>query len=573
MVVAGEFSVGSYLTTDQGLTSAGPITGVSAVGQYLLYDASKASADIINTIFVPNTYTAAEGNTRYGWALTPTHRQKEVLYGDTYIYSVDAGAWILQYTPEEDDLLNDGRYVYRLRAAEDWYKNQIAFQGVPWYRFAPRPTATLDALDRGASGDGLNIIIYDETGALTGSKGNVLESFYGVSKFKGAETPEGENNYYVDVINSRSNYLFANRPLDDTPQGKLLPIHLLLNSGLDAAGDQIGDGKRGAYIAVESLRLGGGVDNFNVTLGELQAGYDKFDKENVEDLDYILQGPGLGDVAGSVAKANFIISIVESRRDCMAFLSPPRSLVVNQSDSERITDSIIDQWANEIASSSYTVLDSGYKYTYDRFADAYRYVPLNGDVAGTLVFSSIVAEAWYSPAGMSRGQIRNVVKMPYDPSKAQRDQLYAARVNPVVTFPGEGTILYGDKTALAYSSAFDRINVRKLFLVIEKAIAKSARTALFEFNDEITRSLFKNNVNPFLRDVQSRRGMYDFLVVCDESNNPPEIIDRNEFVADIYIKPAKSINFITLNFVATKTGVNFDESVALFRGANGSTNR
>jgi len=202
---------------------------------------------------------------------------------------------------------------------------------------------------------------------------------------------------------------------------------------------------------------------------------------------------------------------------------------------------------------------------YDRFNDEYRHVPLNGDVAGTLTYSSFRSEPWFSPAGFARGQIRNVVKLSYNPSKTQRDSLYTARVNPVVTFPGEGTVLFGDKTALGYSSAFDRINVRRLFLVVEKEIAKMSRTTLFEFNDDVTRTLFKNNVNPFLREVQAKRGMYDFLVVCDETNNSPEVIDRNEFIADIYIKPAKSINFISLNFIATKTGVVFDEAVALFR--------
>ena len=249
----------------------------------------------------------------------------------------------------------------------------------------------------------------------------------------------------------------------------------------------------------------------------------------------------------------------------MVFLSPYRTAVLNQPSSTTATENIV-AWANELTSSSYAVIDSGYKYTYDRYNDQYRNIPLNGDVAGLMVFTSLTAEAWYSPAGLSRGQIRNVVKLPYNPSKKQRDQLYSSRVNPVVTFPGEGTILFGDKTALGYSSAFDRINVRKLFLVIEREIAKMSRTTLFELNDDVTRSLFKNNVNPYLRDVQAKRGMYDFLVVCDQTNNTPEVIDRNEFIADIYIKPTKSVNFISLNFIATKTGVSFDESVALFRG-------
>ena len=279
----------------------------------------------------------------------------------------------------------------------------------------------------------------------------------------------------------------------------------------------------------------------------------------------LLQGPAGDNMQMMLSpKANFLISICEERKDCMAFLSPPKYTVVNQENAQRQTQNVVD-WAQELSSSSYAVFDSGYKYQYDRYLDRYRYVPLNGDVAGTVVYSAYRAQPWYSPAGFQRGQIRNAVKLPFNPSRKQRDDLYSHRVNPVVDFPGEGTVLYGDKTALAYSSAFDRINVRRLFLICEKEIAKLSKTTLFEFNDAVTRTLFKNNVNPFLRNVQAKRGMIDFLVVCDESNNPPEIIDRNEFVADIYIKPARSINFITLNFVATKTGVSFSEAVGLNR--------
>jgi phage tail sheath protein FI len=256
--------------------------------------------------------------------------------------------------------------------------------------------------------------------------------------------------------------------------------------------------------------------------------------------------------------------MAEELKTCMAFVSPPRYAALDPLKADVITGEVIT-FFDQLSSSSYSVFDSGYKYTYDRFNDKQRYVPLNPDMAGLLTESSQIAEPWYSPAGVVRGQVRNVTRLSYNPSKEQRDQLYSARINPVTTFPGEGTILYGDKTALAYSSAFDRINVRKLFLIIEKEISKISRSVLFEFNDVTTRALFRNNVNPYLRDIQSRRGMTDFLVVCDESNNTPEIIDRNEFVADIYIKPSRSINFVTLNFVATKTGVSFSEAVGLFR--------
>jgi hypothetical protein len=566
----GLFGPGSYLTTDGGTTVVGPITAVYKLGDHILYGVSEESNYVVSTIFKPQTYTVTEAFDVFGWPEVPSLGQKSPLsgagaYGDTFVYDSDLQLWRYIYNARENDLIVDASYVYRVQVAEDWYDQQIAYQGVPWYRFAPRPSTTRFALERGAIGDGLNILIYDATGDLTGSRGNILESYIGVSKLSGARTIEGENNYYIDVINQTSSYVWANKPLEGN-------THKLLNLRLADVGSVVGDGVECSYIDQEAISLKFGENNLSVTLGEIQDGYRKFADESFEDLDYIMQGPGFNNLNDSIAKANFIISIVESKKSCMAFLSPPRFLVVGRSDSQAITDGILE-WAKEVPSSSYTFMDSGYKYSYDRFNDVYRYMPLNGDIAGDVARTSIESEPWLSPAGISRGQIYNVVRLAYNPSKQQRDQLYANRVNPVVTFPGEGTILYGDKTALGYTSAFDRINVRRLFLVVQKAIAESSRSVLFEFNDEVTRSLFKNNVNPYLRDVQSKRGMQDFLMVCDSSNNTPEIIDRNEFVADIYIKPNRSVNYIRLNFVATKTGVTFDESVALFRGTNGAINR
>ena len=555
-VAAGDFTVGMTLSADSGATETAAITAVDVIGTNTLYGIGGNFQ--VDAIFTPTTKTKAEGQA-IGWTQFPTANLKvTTASGITYVWSAGRSLWVAQRSPAEDDLITDGTNVFQLQAGADWYTQQIAFAGIPWYRFASRPATSQNALDKGAADDELNIILYDETGDFTGTKGNTLESYFGVSKLKGALTQEGDRNYYTDVINTRSSYVYSNQDLDGPTDG--------VNTGLNAPGTTIADGVECQYITVESLTLRYGVDNFAVSLGELQDAYNKLTTENVPDLDYILQGPAMGTLTDSVAKANFIISIAEERKDCISFLSPPRYMIVGQPDSETITDSIVE-WADELSSSSYTVFDSGYKYTYDRYNDQYRHVPLNGDIAGLLTNASLVSEPWYSPAGLSRGQIRNVVRLSYNPSKTQRDNLYTARVNPVVTFPGEGTILFGDKTALGYSSAFDRINVRKLFLVIEKEIAKISRTTLFEFNDDITRSLFKNNVNPFLRDVQAKRGMYDFLVVCDQTNNIPEVIDRNEFIADIYIKPAKSINFISLNFIATKTGVTFDESVGLFRGS------
>jgi len=555
LVTEDTFEVGNSLTNDAATTETAAITEVVAQGDYKFYGYGNKDT-VINTIWVPNTYTKEQGVV-LGWTSTPIANQKvTAASGDSYMWSVQTELWVNVYAPQADDLFTDGTNVFKMQASGDWYTQQTAFAGLPWYRFAGRPGTSPNAAERGAANDELNIIVYDHDGTFTGTKGNTLETYIGVSKLFGAKTQEGEKNYYIDVINNRTSLLYANQTLD-AEDGNL-------NQGLSAVGTAIGDGVNCEYITVKSYIMANGADNYTASLGELQDAYNMLTTENLPNLDYILQGPSMSNLDDAVAKANFLISICEERKDCMTFLSPPRYAVIGRSSTAATQDII--QWADEISSSSYAVFDSGYKYTYDRFNDTYRNIPLNGDIAGLCVSTALIAEPWFSPAGLSRGQIRNVVKLPYNPSKKQRDELYTHRVNPVVSFPGEGHILFGDKTALGYSSAFDRINVRRLFLVIEKEIAKMSRTTLFELNDETTRSLFKNNVNPYLRDVQSKRGMYDFLVVCDTTNNTPEVIDRNEFIADIYIKPAKSINFITLNFIATKTGVSFDESVALFRG-------
>ena len=596
LVTDGNFQVGDILTKGKasaGLTSA-KVTKVYPMGKHIAYKPSNIDASllaetgdnlysdngvsldllaeyvipggaendrVINTIWEGQTYSILEGSNQFGWPVRPRNNQKARVLGpgelgETYIYNSRSEEWTNAYVPKAGDCLYDGDNVFQIEFVADWYRQQVAFQGLPWYRLADRPGTSPDAQDRGTKNDEMNIVLYDATGDLTGSKGNVLETYLGVSKLYGAKTPEGEVNYYGDRITEFSDFLFVSSPIKGTTGP--------LNEGKVEVGFPMSADVYCEYIIPGLRVMQGGVDNLTATLGELQYAYNKFDIEAVFDLDYILQGPAGPNLDDAIAKGNFLISIVEERRDCMAFLSPPRYMVVNQDDAARMTVNVVN-WANELSSSSYTVFDSGYKYQYDRFRDRYCYNPLNGDTAGTLVYSSFRAEPWFSPAGFQRGQIRNAVKLPFNPSKKQRDDLYSNRVNPVVDFPGEGTVLYGDKTALAYSSAFDRINVRRLFLICEKEIAKISKTTLFEFNDEVTRTLFKNNVNPFLRNVQSKRGMHDFLVVCDDSNNPGGIIDRNEFVADIYIKPSRSINFITLNFVATKTGMSFSEAVGLNR--------
>ena len=390
---------------------------------------------------------------------------------------------------------------------------------------------------RSGSGDEIHVVVVDEDGGVSGVPGTVLESYSKVSKASDAKSPQGGVNYYPTVISNKSNYVYW---MDHNSAGT--------NWGNAAAGT--------TYTAVDtpsSESLAGGADGSNATDGQLKDAYEKFNDADTVDVGLIIAGP-----SGSTSHIDNLITIAENRKDCVVFASPQRSDVVNIANSNTQTTNVTD-FFNSIRSSSYAVFDSGYKYTYDRYNDVYRYVPLNGDIAGLAARTDILADAWFSPAGLNRGVIRGAAKLAYNPTKTQRDDLYTSRVNPVATFSGQGTVLFGDKTGLSSPSAFDRINVRRLFIILEKAVATASKFQLFEFNDEFTRANFRNIVEPFLREVQGRRGITDFLVVCDETNNTGEVIDRNEFIAEIFVKPARSINFITLQFIATRTGVSFDE--------------
>jgi len=395
--------------------------------------------------------------------------------------------------------------------------------------------------------DEVHVVVADEDGNFTGVPGTVLEVFQGLSRATDAKTDDGNTNYYQTVIKQNSKYIYVT---SDRISG-----YSNTGANLTSVSNNI----------AQSISFAGGSDGYdeaNVTIGELQAGYDFFKSSEDVDVSLILQGKARGGTNGE-GVANYIIdNICEVRKDCVAFVSPDKADVVLNGGQDEADDVVT--YRNSLTSTSYAVLDSGYKYQYDKYNDVYRYVPLNGDMAGLCVRTDDIRDPWFSPAGFNRGIIKNTVKLAFNPNKAQRDLLYKNGVNPVVTFPGQGTLLFGDKTLLAKPSAFDRINVRRLFIVLEKAIATAAKFSLFEFNDQFTLSQFVNLVEPFLRDVQGRRGIYDFKVVCDESNNTGEVIDRNEFVGDIYIKPARSINFIQLNFVAVRTGVEFSEVVGQF---------
>ena len=392
--------------------------------------------------------------------------------------------------------------------------------------------------DRGGSGDELHVVVVDEDGDITGTAGEVLEVYDSVSKASDAKTPQGDTNYYADVIYNKSTNIYW---MDHHSSGS--------NWGSVALNTTFT-----SVTAVKNDSLRGGADGSAGTAAQKKTAYEKFDDAETVDVNLIIAG-----TCDSTHIDN-LITIAENRKDAVVFASPERSDVVNVTNTNTQTTNVTG-FFNGIRSSSFVVFDSGYKYTYDKFNDVFRFVPLNGDLAGLCARTDLVADSHFSPAGFNRGVIRGAVKLAYNPTKVQRDQLYRARINPVVTFPGQGTVLFGDKTGLSAPSAFDRINVRRLFITLEKAISTASKFQLFEFNDEFTRAQFRNIVEPFLRDVQGRRGITDFLVVCDETNNTAAVIDRNEFKADIFVKPARSINFIQLNFVATRTGVAFEEVV------------
>ena len=409
--------------------------------------------------------------------------------------------------------------------------------------FDAAPGTSTYATRAGGSGDELHIAISDEDGEITGVRGQVVERFSNLSRARNAMSDDGTSIYYKEVINQRSQWLWWASHIDNMTGAGGLASQTYTNSN----------------NLPTSASMAGGSDGAAPTNAQLINGYDYF--SSAEDVDVSLV---LGGDSNQTLAVHIINNICETRKDCIVCLSPEAADVVNNSvyAGKEAEDTIA--FRNTLPSSSYAVMDSCWKYQYDKYNDVYRYVPMNGDTAGLMVRTDTTRDPWFSPAGFNRGNVKNVIKLSVNPKKAERDILYKAGINPVVTFPGQGTILFGDKTMLAKPSAFDRINVRRLFIVLEKAISTASKFTLFEFNDAFTRSQFRNLVEPFLRDVQGRRGIFDFRVVCDDTNNTGEVIDRNEFIGDIYIKPARSINFIQLNFIAVRTGVDFEEVVGQF---------
>jgi hypothetical protein len=459
-------------------------------------------------------------------------------------------------------------------AVKDWYDEQfleLTNTRILWSSIAPKPTTTQFSLDRNSKNDAIHVAVVDDTGKVTGIQGNLLEKHLFLSKAEDAISAvnPSQKNWWKAYLAQFSNYVYAG----DDPSDNVNPNERVYQTGFSlgfspyttAEGQWNNPAQNKVFSALGnvSYTLTGGKnynsnDGFVSTLGDLVTSYRLFSNRDEVQVDYLIMGPGLGNKFESQAKAQEIISIANARKDCIAAISPHRGDVVDITNTDTQTDNIVE-FFSPLSSSSYAVFDSGYKYTYDRFNNKFRYIPCNADVAGLMVRTNIVAYPWFSPAGQQRGVLNNAIKLAYNPNKAQRDRLYPQRINSIVNQPGIGIILFGDKTALGYASAFDRINVRRLFLTVEQALERSAQAQLFELNDQITRANFINIVEPYLRDVQAKRGVYDFRVICDETNNTPDVIDNNEFRADIFLKPTKSINYVTLTFVATRTGVSFEE--------------
>ena len=575
--------VGSTTLLDgylKGIITGVSTTGYSAAGdKYTTVQEGTLEIKVISHVSAGNTETPVEyqpnGVYRFttGTATTTGHNGIQVM--------TNAGATVTSL----------GSTVH---SSEDWFDKQVLYTSsgnpgvastittIQWSSIVDRPTTTEFAVDRGAKNDELHVVVIDGEGKVSGNAGTILERHTGLSKAKDAEFSAGSPSYWRKYLKNNSSYIFGGgAPIGITTSG--------FSSGwtkqADQAWDQDADGIIFGSSGTKNYKIVNGEDykrNLNadgtvgvITTGGLTAsvaklatGYKLFENADNYAVDFLLMGSANHVKTEAQSLANQVIAVADIRKDALAFISPYRgafltdtsvgSVTVN--NDETITNNVVGFYS-PLTSSSYAVFDSGYKYMFDRFDNAFRYVPLNGDLAGLCVRTDITNFPWFSPAGTARGAILNAVKLTYNPSKSQRDLLYTNRINPVIFSPGSGIILFGDKTGLGRSSAFDRINVRRLFLYLENAISSAAKDQLFEFNDEITRTNFVNIVEPFLRDVQAKRGITDYVVICDETNNTASVIDNNEFVADIFIKPARSINFIGLTFVATRTGVAFEEVI------------
>ena len=580
------FSVGLGVTWAYSGTTAGIGTTASENGYVkgiitgVATNTSTTEQSTIDVKIVSRVQTTGAGATETPIDYSQFDPQASISKGNT-LFAVNTSGI---NTDNGSGLLGNS-LITGVTTVSDWYNNQtmdLTNSTIFWKQVASKPTTSKYSNDRSGRNDQMHVVVVDDDGSVTGIQGSILEKNLFISK--GADTVSDvaapERTFYKDFIAQESEFLYSgfnvSSATDSYFQTEPTATGFTTYSGVKSdsftkigvAGGLWGQDAQGViFSAIGNVTypLGGGVDyaasggtEFKATLGSIVDAYDLFSNRDEVDIDYLIMGPGCTAKDESQAKANKLISIAEARKDCLAVISPDRSDVVNVSQGEDQTNNVVQFFA-PLSASSYAVFDSGYKYMYDRFNNQFRYVPCNGDVAGLMVRTEIEAYPWFSPAGQQRGILNNAIKLAYSPKKSQRDVLYESRINSIINQSGVGILLFGDKTGLNFASAFDRINVRRLFLTVEKSLEAVANAQLFEFNDEITRANFTNVVEPFLRDVQAKRGLVDFRVICDESNNTPSVVDNNEFRADIFLKPTKSINFVTLTFVATRTGVSFEE--------------
>jgi len=564
------------------------ISGVNTTNVAVGYGVTQALSGIIAGV---GTTTAAEGYlkgviTGVGSSEFYVRLTSKVVGGtETDQAYTENGVYALRANASVDVLTNAGVSTasFEPTGAADWYNAQNILDTargdvatVSWRSIAPKPTTNGYVSDRGGSNDALHIVVVDskKSNNISGTPQTILEKFVNLSKATDTTVSPSTKVFYKDYLALNSAYIYAGKSLGDSTDAYhgVDPVAVGFSSAYNLLTEGSGIWNQAAedttfnsignhsFDLVGGKDYNGGIGGFSVELSDFIAGIDKFSNDTEVTINYLIQGSASGSKEVEQAKANKLIAVAEGRKDCVAFISPYRAGVVNvASSATQLTNTL--SFFSSLSSSSYAVFDSGYQYIYDRFNQQFVYMPCSADIAGLCVRTDINQFPWYSPAGKTRGSLKFAIKLAYNPAQADRDQLYSQRVNPVISSPGSGIILFGDKTALGYQSAFDRINVRRLFITIEQAIKGAADAQLFEFNDAATRANFINIVEPYLRDVQVKRGITDFLLVCDESNNTPDVIDRNEFVADIFVKPARSINYIGLTFVATRTGVSFETVV------------
>ena len=564
-LVASEFlRYGGQLAVVRAAT--GVLNATASGSGVLIGDKDAFDAGVTSEKFAAR-YAGADGNDLRvviidrgaDWVVT-TSSAHSLLVGGTYVADNGSYEVVEVISNTKIAVVGSGTLVPAgtdTAVAWDYNSQAIGSTGLTYKSIAPRPGTSAFAAERYLSYDEVHVAVIDE------STNTVVERLTYLSKLSDAKTPEGASSYWKDYVSEYSRYIYAGSGLGsaEVTTGGEDPGATAASYGATSASPL----ELARILPTAGGALSGGVDDYAYSAGEIQAAYDEFLDTEQTTVDFVLMGGNAANETDTIAKAQAVAAIANSRKDCIAFVSPWTGTQVATSGGAALTPAT--QLANtlaffdNIASSSYVVLDSGVKYTYDRFNDKYRYVGCNGDVAGLCVSTSAILDDWFSPAGLNRGGIQNVVKLAFNPNKAQRDDLYTNRINPIVSLPGSGPVLFGDKTGLASPSAFDRINVRRLFLNVEKRARALAESVLFEQNDATTRAGFNASISSYLAEIQARRGVTDYLVVCDGTNNTPEVIDRNEFVAELYLKPTRSINYVTVTVTATRTGVSFEEVI------------